>query len=78
MKTFLLLILSACASYPIDEEDVINCCNDEIEYYGDLGAESSTGYEDMDGIDAHFEGVKRAAVGIKDCLGIKDDLWLAE
>jgi len=44
------------------------CINDQVELYGDLCAESSSGYEDMTGHDAHYEGVKCAVESIKACI----------
>ena len=53
--------------------EILDCINDQLDLYGDLCAESSSGYEDMDPRDAHFEGVKCAAESIKICMGIKED-----
>lgn len=75
----LIFLLVGCATpATYSEEDIINCCNDALEYYGDLGAESSSGYEVMSYEDAHFEGVKRGVEGVRDCLGIETCLWLLD
>lgn len=37
--------------------ELAQCFRDAVELYGDLGAESSVGYEEMSGSDAHFEGI---------------------
>lgn len=47
------------------KKEIIDYAQDHIDLYGDLCAESSTGYEDMTGQDAHYEGVKCAAESIK-------------
>lgn len=44
-----------------------DCADKQVELYSDLCSESSTGYEDMSGQDAHFEGVKCAAQSIRWC-----------
>lgn len=38
-------------------ESMHDCLAHQIDNYGDLCAESSTGYESMSGSDAHYEGV---------------------
>jgi len=48
---------------------VLQCIEDQVETYGDLCAESASGYEEMSSREAHFEGVRCAAEGIKICLG---------
>ncbi len=46
-----------------------DCVGDQVKLFADLCAESSVGYEDMDGVDAFFEGVKCAVEGIQLCEG---------
>ena len=52
--------------------EILDCVNDQLDLYGDLCAESSSGYEDMDGTDAHFEGVKCAVESISICMGLNN------
>ena len=73
----LVLMLMGCATRqtPIPTDDwvqkafVESCIDETIELYGDLCAESSTGYETMDGTDAHEAGAFCAAESIRDCVG---------
>lgn len=44
------------------------CVSAQVDLYGDLCAESSTGYEDMAGTEAHFEGARCAAESIQACV----------
>lgn len=53
-------------------KEIRECIEDQLTTYGDLCAESSSGYEEMSGSDAHFDGVKCAAEGIKICLGSRE------
>lgn len=43
------------------------CVAQQITLYGDLCAESSSGYENMSGSDAHYEGVVCAVESVKTC-----------
>lgn len=49
-------------------KECIQSTYDQVDLYGDLCAESSSGYEDMTGSEAHFEGVKCASETIRWCL----------
>lgn len=42
-------------------EQLVEDFKTQVDSYGDLCAESSSGYDDMNGSDAHFEGVKCAS-----------------
>lgn len=53
---------------PAAKAEINKCIADQVYLYGDLCAESSTGYEDMNGSDAHFEGVQCAAESIYYCV----------
>jgi len=65
MKLLILsLLLTSCAS----KQTFVDCLDQQIELYGDICSESSTGYEDMNGSDAHFEGVKCAVESVKGCV----------
>jgi hypothetical protein len=44
------------------------CLKDQEEYYMDTCMESSSGYEDMTGSDAHFDGVLCGAQGVAGCV----------
>lgn len=79
MRWLILLALTACSctgkirNYHMIGQDEIRelatkCADDMVNLYGDLGAESSSGYEEMAGSDAHFEGVKWASDYIKGCV----------
>ncbi len=46
-----------------------DCLDVHVTDYKDLCNESSTGFEEMNAIDAHLEGVKCAVESIKMCLG---------
>lgn len=58
----LSIALAGCAN------PAIKCADDMVDLYGDLGAESISGYEEMSGSDAHFEGIKWASDFIKGCV----------
>lgn len=63
MKSLILVLaLTGCTN------PAIKCADDMVDLYGDLGAESSTGYEEMSGSDAHYEGIKWASDFIKGCV----------
>lgn len=62
----LLFIISGCSHVTLEEKE---CITDQVDYYDDLCAESSTGYEEMLAIDAHYEGVKCAIETVLMCLG---------
>lgn len=69
---FLLALLVGCShgsvvEIPLDQD----CVTDQVELYGDLCAEESSGYEYMSGKDAHFQGVVCAVDSIQICLGAK-------
>lgn len=55
-------------SLVITPEELKECIDDQVDLYGDLCAESSSGYEEMSGSDAHFTGVECAVDSIKSCL----------
>ena len=70
---FLLSVIMAvmvatggCAHVPPARVD--HCADSMVDLYGDLAAESSSGYEDMTGADAHFEGVAWARDYMKMCI----------
>lgn len=67
----LLLLLTSCAHAEPRPDKLAQCIEDQIEAYGDLCAESASGYEEMSGSEAHYEGVKCAVEGIKICLGVE-------
>lgn len=46
----------------------LECARDQTDTYGDICNESSTGFEDMDGGSAHFEGVKCASEAVQACI----------
>lgn len=50
------------------KEKTRGCVRSQIELYGDLCAESSTGYEDMEPSDAHRAGVKCSSESALMCL----------
>lgn len=52
-------------------EETEECLSQQTDLYGDLCAESSSGYEEMTGSDAHFDGVECAVRSIKACMGIE-------
>lgn len=54
---------------PESFETLQDCIDSQVELFHDLCAESSVGYEEMDGTDAFYEGVKCATNGIKLCGG---------
>lgn len=76
-----VLLLAFLASWTIgftyvssnkaDKKDAeINKCIEQLtDLYGDLCAESSSGYERMSGRDAHYEGVVCAAEYMQICKG---------
>jgi len=70
MNKFILiaLVLFGCASFA--DERLDQCIKDQVELYYDLCGESAIGYEQMTGAEAHFEGVRCAADGIKYCMEI--------
>lgn len=69
MAVFSFLILSSCATEPVVSRAQVSACVDpHVDLYGDLCAESSSGFEDMSPSDAHFEGVKCAIESIQMCL----------
>lgn len=53
---------------------VEQCIQQQVELYSDLCAEESSGYEEMDGPDAHFAGVKCATQAALWCI---EDLRLS-
>lgn len=74
----LFIALVGCTSVPHGEyvhgewlqtAFVTSCIDETVELYHDLCQESSSGYEEMDGADAHFDGAKCAAESIRDCVG---------
>jgi len=65
----LILFLVSCSHIPPSEDEWKVCVQDQLDLYGDLCAESSSGYEDMNGDDAHYEGVRCAVEGIFYCTG---------
>lgn len=71
MRWLALILLTGCASVPKQGRPTsvdLSCVTSQIEIYGDLCAESGTGYETMTGSEAHFEGVRCAVDAIKACL----------
>lgn len=66
MKYLLLLLLAGCATST--KSELVECLIQQEELYGDLCAESSSGYEDMTGNEAHYEGVKCAVESSIICL----------
>lgn len=52
-------------------EETKECLTQQTDLYGDLCAESSSGYEEMTGSDAHFDGVECAVRSIEACMGIE-------
>lgn len=64
------LLLNGCAHRPpaVTVADVKTCILDQARLYGDICAESSTGYEDMSGSDAHQAGVWCAVRSAVYCL----------
>lgn len=70
-KILALLLLCSCAHAAPNPDPVMKCIEDQIETYGDLCAESASGYEEMRGSEAHYDGVRCAVEGIKICLGDK-------
>lgn len=67
MKWILLLMLAGCSTTGRMEE-IRECISDQTELYGDICAESSSGYEDMTPIDAHYDGVECATETALMCL----------
>lgn len=57
------LVTAAFVSQHYEEKigDIRNAAIDAVELYSDTCAESSSGYEDMSGSEAHYEGVKCAS-----------------
>lgn len=53
-----------------DHDAIASCLYEQVAIYGDLCAESSSGYEDMSGSEAHFEGVKCAAEASRICAEV--------
>lgn len=70
MKYFFLIFmfLTSCATKTKVLHLDKGCVDQQVSIYGDLCAESSSGYEDMSGPDAHFEGVKCAIESINICI----------
>lgn len=64
----LFLYLTACSTKTKVLHLDKGCVAAQVETYGDLCAESSSGYETMSGPDAHFEGVKCAVESINICI----------
>lgn len=69
------LVVSGCVSNSRMErilwekdDQVVACAMDQWKDYGDLCAESSSGYEQMDGTDAHYQGTMCGAMGVMYCL----------
>ncbi len=62
---FVCALLTGCAHG--DRRSVYDCARDMVELYGDLGAESSSGYESMSGSAAHYDGIKWAAEFMPGC-----------
>lgn len=50
--------------------EVKECIEMQTDLYSDICAESSSGYENMTGSDAHFDGVTCATESVKICLDI--------
>lgn len=73
-KLFIVLLItisSGCVSkqkYEKLEIDIKECINQQIDLYNDLCIEESSGYEEMNGSDAHYEGVKCAVESINYCI----------
>ena len=70
MKTVIIAILilvAGCVS-PHKETELRDCIDDQVRLYGDICAESSSGYEEMTGSEAHFAGVECAVETIRGCL----------
>ena len=53
-----------------DARAIDTCIADQVDDYSDLCAESSSGYEDMNGSNAHFEGVQCAVDSARACLEV--------
>ena len=67
MKYLICFLLTGCVpTYRANL--IIDCVNVQLKLYGDLCAESSTGYEKMNGADAHYEGVKCTVESINECV----------
>jgi len=65
MRLILLTImLSGCSLNP----KIAECIDQQVNLYGDLCAEESSGYEDMTPEAAHYQGVKCAVQSAKWCL----------
>lgn len=65
-----LILIFTCGCASIQENHINQCVLAQTDLYGDLCAESSTGYESMAGSDAHYEGVKCGAESVAYCLGV--------
>lgn len=68
MKTALLIMVLTTGCTSFSKTTVQDCIDQQIALYGDLCAESSSGYEDMTGSDGHFDGVKCAVESISACV----------
>ena len=75
MKLYILIValFSGCISIgktnpTVDYVEVKNCLEQQISLYGDLCAESSVGYEEMQGSEGHYEGVKCAVQSALWCI----------
>lgn len=73
MTFILALLFTATLGYQNNfhqeyRESISKCVSEQIDLYGDLCAESSTGYQDMDGSEAHYEGVLCGVESIQMCM----------
>lgn len=63
-----LSVACGMASVVFNNRIVELCILEQVKNYGDLCAESSSGYEQMSGKSAHFDGVNCAVQSIQLCL----------
>lgn len=48
--------------------EVESCLSQQVKFYGDLCNEESSGFEEMTGLDAHYQGVKCAVESTRACV----------
>jgi hypothetical protein len=74
---FICALLMGCASQPrthikmVPAVNIRQCLDMQVRLYGDICAESSTGYEDAKPSDAHLFGVLCAVESIRMCLNFE-------
>lgn len=73
MKNLCMIFLIFSCAHAVSKEKTasekfLECLDEQVDLYGDLCAESASGYEDMTGSEAHLEGVKCAVESMKICI----------